>query len=121
MHRTIPGDVRSHLGERPVTRLAGWTCRTPCANAAAVRGRAHGPCLRSARLALTAFLATVVPAIAQHEHHQPPPDQGWGWAVESSVFLTGNIQERKFRDFHQVESQNWMMGVAARAGSAQGD
>ena len=79
-----------------------------------VRGRAHGSCVRSALLALTALLASVVPAIAQHEHHLVPPDRGWGWSLESSAFLTGNIQERKFRDFHQVESQNWMMGVASR-------
>ena len=87
---------------------------------ARVGGRAHGPCLRSAPLALTALLISVVPAIAQHEHHQTPPDQGWGWAVESSMFLTGNIQERKFRDFHQVESQNWIMGVASRRIGAGG-
>ena len=87
---------------------------------APVGGRAHGPCLRSAPLALTAFLMSVVPAIAQHEHHQTPPDQGWGWAAESSMFLTGNIQERKFRDFHQVESQNWIMGVASHRIGAGG-
>lgn len=84
------------------------------------RARAHGSCLRSALLALTAFLATVGPAIAQHEHHQPPPEQGWGWSLESSAFLNANIQERKFRDFQQVESQNWMMGVATRKVGAGG-
>ncbi len=52
--------------------------------------------------------------MAQHEHHQPAPGAGWAWAVESSAFLTANLQERKFRDFHQVESQNWLMGVASR-------
>ena len=78
------------------------------------RGEVDGFSLRSALLALTALLSSVIPAIAQHEHHQTPPDQGWGWATDSSAFLTGNIQQRKFRDFHQVESQNWMMGAASR-------
>jgi hypothetical protein len=78
------------------------------------RGHTHGSSLRSALLALTALLANVVPAFAQHEHHQTPPDQGWGWSIDSNAFLTGNIQERKFRDFHQVESQNWMMGAGSR-------
>ena len=55
-----------------------------------------------------------VPARAQHEHHEPAPDGGWSWSVDSTVFLTGNFQTRKFRDFHQVESQNWLMGAASR-------
>ena len=79
-----------------------------------IRGRTRGNYLRSALLALTALVASAVPSNAQHEQHQPPPDQGWAWSVESSAFLTGNVQQRKFRDFHQVESQNWMMGLATR-------
>jgi hypothetical protein len=77
-------------------------------------GQAHGFSLRSAFLALTALLSSVVPASAQHEHQPTPPDQGWGWTIDSNVFLNGNIQQREFRDFHQVESQNWVMGVASR-------
>lgn len=85
-----------------------------------VGGRARGSCLRSALLALTALFACAPAASAQHDHHPPPPDQGWAWSLESSAFLTGNIQERKFRDFDQVESQNWMMGLATRKVGAGG-
>lgn len=65
-------------------------------------------------MALFALLVCPAKASAQHEQHLPPPDEGWGWAFESSAFLTGNVQDRKFRDFHQVESQNWFMGIASR-------
>jgi hypothetical protein len=34
--------------------------------------------------------------------------------MASNAFLTANFQERKFRDFHQVESQNWLMAMGAR-------
>lgn len=54
------------------------------------------------------------PANAQHEHHAPAPDSGWAWSVDSSVFLTGNFQVRKFRDFNQFESQNWLMAMGSR-------
>ena len=71
---------------------------------------------RFARSALYVLISLAVPtaARAQHEHHQPAPDTGWAWSVESSAFLTANFQERKFRDFHQVESQNWLMAMGSR-------
>src|SRR5262245_4554132 len=69
--------------------------------------------VRLAAIGLTA-LAFSETAHAQHEHHQPAPVAGWGWSAESSAFLTANLQQRKFRDFHQVESQNWLMGMGAR-------
>jgi hypothetical protein len=53
-------------------------------------------------------------AWAQHDQHHPDPDGGWAWTLDSSAFLTANFQERKFRDFHQVESQNWFMGMGVR-------
>jgi hypothetical protein len=61
------------------------------------------------------LLLSAAPAYAQHEHHHPAPGAGWAWSAESTVFLTGNFQVREFRDFHQVESQNWLMAMAARA------
>ena len=64
--------------------------------------------------AMAALLMFSSLAWAQHEHHLPAPDDGWGWGFESSAFLTANLQDRKFRDFHQVESQNWLMATAAR-------
>jgi hypothetical protein len=69
--------------------------------------------VRSA-LAVLIALVLAVPASAQHEHHQAPTTTSWTWSVESTVFLTGNFQDRKFRDFHQFESQNWWMGMGAR-------
>jgi hypothetical protein len=71
-------------------------------------------------MAKTAFHVFVVllllaaPANAQHEHHETPPPAAWGWSVDSSLFVTGNFQVREFRDFHQVESQNWVMAMASR-------
>ena len=59
------------------------------------------------------LLLLPVPAWAQHEHH-PAPDTGWAWTLDSSAFLTANFQVREFDDFHQVESQNWMMGMGVR-------
>lgn len=61
------------------------------------------------------LLCCSAPALAQHEHHQPPDDaSGWTWSASGQAFLTANLQERRFRDFHQVESQNWFMGTGAR-------
>ena len=66
---------------------------------------------------LIALIALVSPAVAveaQHEHHAPAPSIGWAWSIDSNFFLTGNFQEREFRDFHQFESQNWLMGIGSR-------
>jgi hypothetical protein len=81
------------------------------------RRRDTRPFHAAARLAfgaLTALVLFATPASAQHEHHQAPPATGWGWAFESTAFLTANFQDRKFRDFHQVESQNWLMAIGTR-------
>jgi hypothetical protein len=71
---------------------------------------------RAARI--LSFFATALvlagPVSAQHEHHNPPPVTGWAATLDSNAFLTANFQERKFRDFHQVESQNWLMGMGTR-------
>ena len=72
---------------------------------------------RWARLTLCALTALIIfsPTVyAQHEHHQPAPEQGWAWSFESSAFLTATVQDRKFRDFHQIESQNWLMAMGSR-------
>ena len=65
-------------------------------------------------LMAAAIFLFAAPASAQHEHH-PTPDEGWAWSIDSTAFLTGNLQIREFRDFHHVESQNWMMAAASRA------
>ena len=63
---------------------------------------------------LAVLLASPWPARAQHEHHAAPPVEGWGWKVDAQAFLNYNIQERRFRDFHVVESQNWFMSSGTR-------
>ena len=68
----------------------------------------------AATLCAVALVLFAAPAGAQHEHHQAAPASGWAWSVESNVFLTGNLQVRKFTDFYQFESQNWLMGMASR-------
>jgi hypothetical protein len=42
----------------------------------------------------------------------------WRLSWDARVFVGWNYQQRKFRDFQRVESQNWFMGEAERAGSA---
>lgn len=43
------------------------------------------------------------------------PAAGWVFSLDAQAFLNGNLQARKFRDFHVVESQNWLMARASRA------
>ena len=57
--------------------------------------------------------------LAQAQDHQhgatPPSPAGWTWTWQASANLNLNIQERKFTDFRQVESQNWWMASGDRA------
>jgi hypothetical protein len=41
--------------------------------------------------------------------HDAPDTAGWHWTEDASAFFGLNEQERKFRDFHAWESQNWLM------------
>jgi hypothetical protein len=63
------------------------------------------------RLVCAAWLGGVAsPAFAQHETHTAePPARGWAWRWDAQAFLNANLQERKFRDVHVIESQNWLM------------
>jgi hypothetical protein len=65
-------------------------------------------------------LAVASPALAQHEmHDMSAMSADWTWTFDTQAFLNANLQERKFRDFHQIESQNWfMVGGARRLGAA---
>ena len=38
----------------------------------------------------------------------------WVWSGQGQAFLNLNLQDRKFRDFTQIESQNWGMVKATR-------
>ena len=60
------------------------------------------------------------PAQAQHEHATPVATGRWTWAAQGHVFLNLNLQDRKFRDFTQLESQNWgMVSVTRQSGRAR--
>ena len=75
-----------------------------------------------ALLVIVVLLVWPLPAQAQHEHHAAPPVEGWGWRLDAQAFLNFNIQERRFRDFHVVESQNWFMtGGTRRVGRGRLD
>jgi hypothetical protein len=70
---------------------------------------------RAGVFALVALLSSAAPAAAQHEHPEPSDKASeWTWSASGQAFLTANLQEREFRDFHQVESQNWFMGSGTR-------
>jgi hypothetical protein len=58
---------------------------------------------------LLILLAAARPAIAQDPSHQHPSSEAWQWGVEANVFAGYNYQFRKFTDFDEVESQNWLM------------
>ena len=49
--------------------------------------------------------------IASSAYAQEPP---WQWRVEGNVFFGYNHQQRKFTDFDEWESQNWLMASAER-------
>jgi hypothetical protein len=63
------------------------------------------------RAALLLLLILAAPAAAQEQEHQHPTDSPspWQWSVEGSAFVVYNYQYRKFTDFDELESQNWLM------------
>ena len=63
-------------------------------------------------------VGTVAWAQEPSHNHTTAPEQAdgtWQWTLAGNVFVGANLQERKFRDFHAVESQNWFMATAVRA------
>lgn len=65
-------------------------------------GARRGQVLR----AFVILLSVAAPAYAQ----DPP----WQWRVEGSAFFGYNYQHRKFTDFDEWESQNWLLAAAER-------
>ena len=66
---------------------------------------------------IAAVVASVLvnsPAWAQPSQDAATVDRRWQRTTEASGFVGFNYQRRKFRDFHTVESQNWLMGAGAR-------
>ena len=70
---------------------------------------------------ITAFallLTVAVPglAFAQHDHAAmlAAMSTKWKWTVDATGTLNLNIQDRKFNDITQVESQNWLMVMGGK-------
>jgi hypothetical protein len=69
--------------------------------------------------AATAFAQDAPESAPVHDHSQPVSN-AWTWRADASAFLGYNYQYRKFRDFDDFESQNWVMGTGSRTiGPAQ--
>jgi len=70
-------------------------------------------------VALAACLLTPALALAQHDHSTPVAADRWTWSAQGQAFLNLNLQDRRFRDFTQLESQNWgMVSVTRQSGRA---
>jgi hypothetical protein len=68
---------------------------------------------RTARFWFWAAALAVNPCVADAQM-QMQMSPGWQWQVTGNVFAGGNYQYRKFKDFHTIESQNWVMGAGQR-------
>jgi hypothetical protein len=66
--------------------------------------------------ALTAVLLCAAPAQAQDQSHQhAATSDAWQWSIEGSAFVGYNYQLRKFTDFDELESQNWLMTALSKS------
>jgi hypothetical protein len=45
----------------------------------------------------------------QPQHQHASSSESWTWSVEGAAFVGYNYQYRKFTDFDEFESQNWLM------------
>jgi len=70
-------------------------------------------------IALSILIATPAAAQDPHAGHaSAPPQVSWSWSWDAKVFFGLNYQLREFTDFHEVESQNWLMGSGTRPAGA---
>ena len=67
-------------------------------------------------LAVALLFFTPSAAFAQHDHAamMAAMNAKWKWTVDATGTLNLNIQERKFTDITQVESQNWLMVMGGK-------
>ena len=65
--------------------------------------------------ACTAMCLSASPAFAQNAHQHTVTSDAWQWGVEATAFAGYNYQYRKFTDFDEFESQNWLMTTLARS------
>jgi hypothetical protein len=66
-------------------------------------------------ITVLAFALCAAPAFAQAGHQHAPTSEAWQWSVEGTVFAGYNYQHRKFTDFDEVESQNWLMTALGKS------
>jgi len=55
------------------------------------------------------MIATQVRAQDHQAHQHAAPSDTWQWSAEAVAFGGYNYQHRKFTDFDEIESQNWLM------------
>jgi hypothetical protein len=67
---------------------------------------------------LLALTLGAAPALAQVPAHQHVGSDVWQWGVEGNVFAGYNYQRRKFTDFDDIESQNWLMAAVSKTFSS---
>lgn len=68
----------------------------------------------------TALYLSGTPAFAQDPqagpaHQHDVTSEAWQWGVEATVFAGYNYQYRRFTDFDEFESQNWLMTTLAKS------
>lgn len=87
--------------------------RPPGASAFSRKIRSLQP---KALLVLLASALSSSAASAQMAHVPPPTADtpAWKFSWDAQAFVGWNYQYRKFKDFQEVESQNWLMGAADR-------
>jgi hypothetical protein len=72
---------------------------------------------RSAVAIVSLWLSVTACVSAQSEHNQDAAGSDnpkWTWSWDAKAFVGWNYQRRKFRDFQEFESQNWLMGAGER-------
>jgi len=75
-----------------------------------LRAHYHQVMRRLCTALVLALLIGAAPAGAQEPAHQHDTETTpWQWSVEGTAFIGYNYQWRKFTDFDEVESQNWLM------------
>jgi hypothetical protein len=70
---------------------------------------------RRAAIAVTLLLTFAPGASAQQAHQHDTPSQPWQWSVDATAFAGYNYQRRKFTDFDELESQNWLMTALSKS------
>ena len=72
---------------------------------------------RWAVVVVSLWLAATGCVFAQSEHNHGAggsDSPSWTWSWDARAFVGWNYQRRKFRDFQEIESQNWLMGGGER-------